>query len=76
MISASIWNTRIRKSRCCGMDRCWVMERWLVKMTAEQKIMCAVVQVDMFLVDCWKWILVILVLFGVFIIIYIHSGRY
>ena len=52
------------------------MVRWLVKMTAEQKIMCAVVQVDMFLVDCWKWILAILALFGVFIIIYIHSGRY
>ena len=52
------------------------MERLLVKMTAEQKIMCAVVQVDMFLVDCWKWILAILALFGVFIIIYIHSGRY
>ena len=58
------------------MDRCWVMERWLAKMTAEQKIMCAVVQVDMFLVDCWKWILAILALFGVFIIIYIHSSRY
>ena len=52
------------------------MERWLVKMTAEQKIMYAVVQVDMLLVDCWKWILAILALFGVFIIIYIHSGRY
>ena len=51
------------------------MERWLVKMTAEQKIMCAVVQVDMFLVDCWKWILAILALFGVFIIISIHSDR-
>ena len=45
-------------------------------MTAEQKIMCAVVEVYMFLVDCWKWMLVILVLFGVFIIIYIHSGKY
>ena len=52
------------------------MERRLVKMTAEQEIMCAVVQVDMFLVDCWKWMLAILTLFGVFIIIYIHSGRY
>ena len=29
-------------------------------MTAEQKIMCAVVEVDMFLVDCWKWMLVII----------------
>ena len=52
------------------------MERWPVKMTAEQRIMCAVVQVDMFLVDCWKWILAILALFGVFIIIYIHNDRY
>ena len=48
----------------------------MIKMSTEQKIMCALVQVDMFLVDCWKWILAILALFGVFIIIYIHSGRY
>ena len=31
-------------------------------MSAEQKIMCAVVQVDMFLVDCWKWLLAILLM--------------
>ena len=52
------------------------MERWLVKMTAEQKIMCAVVQVDMFLVDCWKWLLAILVLFGLFTLAYLHIGRH
>ena len=51
------------------------MKRWLEEMTVEQKIMCAVVQVDMFLLDCWKWMLLILALFGIFIIIYIHSGR-
>jgi len=54
------------------MDRCWVMERWLVKMTAEQKIMCAVVEVDMFLVDCWKWMLVILVMTGITILVIIN----
>ena len=45
-------------------------------MTAEQKIMSAVVQVDMFLLDCWKWMLLILALFGIFIIICIRSGRH
>ena len=48
------------------------MERWLVKMTAEQKIMCAVVEVDMFLVDCWKWMLVILVMTGITILVIIN----
>ena len=38
-------------------------------MSAEQKIMCAVVQVDMFLVDCWKWILVILIIMGISIVV-------
>lgn len=41
-------------------------------MTAEQKIMCAVVEVDMFLVDCWKWILVILVMTGITILVIIN----
>jgi hypothetical protein len=45
-------------------------------MTLEQKIMCTVVRVDMFLMDCWQWLLAILVLFGVFTIIYIRSGRH
>ena len=45
-------------------------------MTIEQKIMSAVVQADMFLLDCWKWMLAILALFGVFIIAYIHSRRH
>ena len=52
------------------------MERWLVEMTAEEKIMCAVVQVDMFLVDCWKWMLAILALFGLFTLAYLHIGRH
>ena len=38
-------------------------------MSTEQKIMCAVVQVDMFLVDCWKWILVILIIMGISIVV-------
>ena len=58
------------------MDRNLAMKRWLVEMTIEQKIMSAVVQADMFLLDCWKWMLAILALFGVFIIAYIHSRRH
>ena len=38
-------------------------------MSTEQKIMCAVVQVDMFLVDCWKWMLVILFIMGISIVV-------
>ena len=49
------------------------MERWLVEMTAEQKIMCAVVQVDMFLVDCWKWMLVILIIMGISIVVILNT---
>ena len=45
-------------------------------MSVEQKIMCAVVQVDMFLVDRWKWLLAILVLFGLFLLAYLHIGRH
>ena len=45
-------------------------------MSVEQKIMCAVVQLDMFPVDCWKWVLAILVLFGLFILAYLHIGRH
>ena len=45
-------------------------------MSAEQKIMCAVVQVDMFLVDCWKWLLAILALFGLFTLAYIYGSRH
>ena len=56
------------------MDRNWAMERWLVEMTAEQKIMCAVVQLVMFLVDCWKCMLAILVLFGLFLLAYCTSA--
>ena len=41
----------------------------MIKMSTEQKIMCAVVQVDMFLVDCWKWILVILIIMGISIVV-------
>ena len=45
-------------------------------MSAEQKIMSAIVRVDMFLTECWKWLLLILVMFGIFTIAYIHSGRH
>ena len=42
-------------------------------MSAEQKIMCAVVQVDMFLVDCWKWMLVILIIMGISIVVILNT---
>ena len=45
-------------------------------MSLEQKIMSTIVQVDMFLVDCWKWLLTILALFGIFALIYIYSSRH
>ena len=38
-------------------------------MSTEQKIMCAIVQVDMFLVGCWKWMLVILFIMGISIVV-------
>ena len=44
-------------------------------MSIEQKLMSAVVQVDMFLVDCWKYLLVILAMFGLVVLAYIRSGR-
>ena len=45
-------------------------------MNVEQKIMSAIVQVDMFLVDCWRWLLAILALFGLFALAYIYSSRH
>ena len=45
-------------------------------MSVEQKIMCAVVQVDMFLMDCWKWLLMIIVLFGLSLLAYLNIGRH
>jgi hypothetical protein len=42
-------------------------------MSAEQKIMCAVVQVDMFLVDCWKWLLAILLMTGITIVVILNT---
>ena len=42
-------------------------------MSTEQKIMCTVVQVDMFLVDCWKWLLVILIILGISIVVILKT---
>ena len=42
-------------------------------MSTEQRIMCAVVQVDMFLVDCWKWMLVILIIMGISIVVFLNT---
>lgn len=42
-------------------------------MSTEQKIMCAVVQVDMFLVDCWKWMLAIFIMLGIIILIILNT---
>ena len=42
-------------------------------MSTEQKIMCAVVQVDMFLVDCWKWLLAILLITGIAIVAILNT---
>ena len=42
----------------------------------EQKIMSAIVRGEMFLVDCWRWLLAILVLFGLFALAYIYSSRH
>jgi len=44
-----------------------------MEMTVEQKIMCAVVQVDMFLMDCWKWLLAILLMTGVAIVVILKT---
>jgi len=46
------------------------------RVSIEQKIMSAIVQVDMFLVDCWRWLLAILALFGLFALAYIYSSRH
>ena len=45
----------------------------MIKMSTEQKIMCAIVQVDMFLVDCWKWMLVILIIMGISIVVILNT---
>ena len=42
-------------------------------MGTEQKIMCAIVQVDMFLVDCWKWMLAILLMMGITIVVILNT---
>ena len=42
-------------------------------MSTEQKIMCTVVQVDMFLVDCWKWLLAILLITGIAIVAILNT---
>jgi len=52
------------------------MTRWLEEMSIEQKIMSAIVLVDTFLVDCWRWLLAILALFGLFALAYIYSSRH
>ena len=44
-------------------------------MSAEQKIMCAIVQVDMFLMDCWKWMLAILLMTGIAIVLILNTRR-
>ena len=44
-----------------------------MEMTAEQKIMSAVVQLDMFLVDCWKWLLAILLMTGIAIVVILKT---
>ena len=45
-------------------------------MTVEQRIMCAVVRVDMFLMDCWIWLLVILVLLGLSVLACMYASRH
>ena len=45
----------------------------MIKMGTEQKIMCAIVQVDMFLVGCWKWMLVILFIMGISIVVILNT---
>ena len=42
-------------------------------MSTEQKIMCAIVQVDMFLVGCLKWMLVILFIMGISIVVILNT---
>ena len=42
-------------------------------MSTDQKIMCAIVQVDMFLVGCWKWMLVILFIMGISIVVILNT---
>ena len=42
-------------------------------MSTEQKIMCTVVQMDMFLVDCWKWLLVILLVMGIATLVFFNK---
>ena len=42
-------------------------------MSTEQRIMCAVVQVDMFLMDCWKWLLAILLMTGIAIVAILNT---
>ena len=42
-------------------------------MSLEQKIMSTIVQVDMFLVDCWKWMLVILIIMGISIVVFLNT---
>ena len=49
------------------------MTGMVIKMSTEQKIMCAVVQVDMFLVGCWKWMLVILIIMGISIVVILNT---
>ena len=49
------------------------MTGMVIKMSTEQKTMCAVVQVDMFLVDCWKWMLVILIIMGIAIVVILNT---
>ena len=49
------------------------MTGMVIKMSTEQKIMCAIVQVDMFLVDCWKWLLAILLMTGITIVVILNT---
>ena len=49
------------------------MTGMVIKMSTEQKIMCTVVQVDMFLVDCWKWLLAILLMTGITIVVILNT---
>ena len=42
-------------------------------MNVEQKIMSAVVQLDMFLMDCWKWLLAILLMTGIAIVVILKT---
>ena len=55
------------------MARKWTMTRWLATMNIEQDILRGVALADIYLMECWKWLLVILLVMGIGTLVFVNA---